>query len=99
MATNPEDIEAARRQGKAEAEALAEHAPDDPILRVAWADGIGDADHVRDAVSRARTAGASWKDIGDALGISHHTARNRFNPSGYEGQRRYRERKKQGGEM
>lgn len=97
MAINPEDVEAARQQGKKDAEALAQHAPPDPLLRVAWADGIGDADHLRQAVTAARAAGATWQDIGATLGISQHTARNRFNPSGYEGQRRYRERKRQQG--
>ena len=94
---SPEELAAAREEGRLAAERfVVDQAPTDPLLRVAWAQGLGDSDHVRTAVATAREAGATWKQLGEALGISWETARFRFS-GGYERHKRYRERKKQAG--
>ncbi|MPY94663.1 MAG: hypothetical protein GEV08_16855 [Acidimicrobiia bacterium] len=99
MTPPAEDLDAAREQGRRDGAELAERkAPTDPLLRLAWADGLGDTDHVREAVRQARGAGAPWKDIAEVLGITVSTAKTRFTPSGYERMQRYRERKRQQGD-
>lgn len=44
-----------------------------------WADLIDDVkDELQRAVDRAREAGATWQDIGEALGVTRATAHQRF---------------------
>lgn len=92
------DYDEARGKGHADAlEAAAERAPDHALLRVAWAHGFGQVDQLRGAVQEARAQGFTWRDIGQATGENWRTAQTKYG-GGYEGQRRYRERKRQAGE-
>src|SRR3954452_6846403 len=58
------------------------HALDQLSTAVAAADHLGDlADHlIGHFVDQARRSGASWTDIGQAMGVSKQAARKRFLP-------------------
>ena len=91
----PDAIEAARQRGAEDARAaVARHAPDDPLLRVAWAMGFGQIDHVRAAVAVARDAGCTWAQIASITGEKDRRTAEMKYGAGYERMRRYRERKK-----
>lgn len=54
-----------------------------------WSDLIEHVEHeLHAAVGRARAAGATWQDIGDALGVTRASAQQRFG----------KRRRQQGGE-
>ena len=91
---NSEEL-AVTRQAAEEAarNMLEQQAPQDVLRRVAWAAGFGNIDEAATAVGAARTAGYTWEQISDALGMNAETARTRYG-GGYERQRRYRARKK-----
>ena len=95
-AVSADELEAARTAGKQAAEATAETAPDHPLLGVGWAQGFGQVDQLRVAVRRARDAGFTWKQIAEVTGENWQTAKTKYG-SGYEAQRRYRERKRTDG--
>lgn len=92
-----DEIEAARAAGHEAAEATAATAPDHPLLGVGWAQGFGQVDQLRTAVRRARDAGFTWKQIADVTGENWQTAKTKYG-TGYDAQRRYRERRKAEGE-
>ena len=74
-----EELDQARQQGRADANHLADsRAPSDPLLRLAWAVGVGQVDLVREAVDAAVNAGRSWREIGEAMGEKPNTVRSRF---------------------
>ena len=89
-----DEIDAARNAGHDAAQATASTAPEHPLLGVGWAQGFGQVDQLRTAVKRARDAGYTWKQIAEVTGEHWQTARTKYG-SGYEAQRRYRERRKQ----
>lgn len=90
---DPEAIEAARSQGATDAERARDAAPEDPALRLAWAQGFGQLDQLQAAVDHAREVGLTWREIGTVLGMHMRTAQSKF--SGAERQARYYRRKKQ----
>lgn len=91
------DLDGIRQQGHNDAaQTVDTHAPEDPIQRVAWAVGYGTVDAAQTAVDRARQAGATWRQIGQAAGINWRTAQSRWG-SGPDRQRRYMARKKSEG--
>jgi hypothetical protein len=57
---------------------VSEEAPTDPLLRVAWTAGHGSYDAVKEAVEEAREAGATWKQLGEALGENWRTVQSRY---------------------
>lgn len=74
-----DDLTAAKRAGRLAAEQVAAtQAPDDPVLRIAWAAGYGSVDAVDRAVHQARAAGVTWREIAQALGENHNTVRVRY---------------------
>ena len=74
-----DDIAAAREAGRRYAEqGINEEAPNDPVLRVAWAQGSGSIAVVDQAVADARAAGVTWREIAEALGENHNTVRVRY---------------------
>lgn len=74
-----DDLTAAREAGRRAAEqAINEQAPADPVLRIAWAQGHGGVDALRQAVEDARNAGVTWREIAEALGENPSTVRVRF---------------------
>jgi hypothetical protein len=90
-----EELDEARRQGHQDAtELISDRAPTDLMLRMAWAAGYGQIDAIRDAVSAARDAGITWRQIGDALGENWRTVQSRYG-GGSERTRRYTERQRQ----
>lgn len=98
MATAEPDYDALREEGRrAAATAMAGQAPDDPLARVAWADGWGQEDQVRAAVQAAREAGISWAALGRALGVHRATVETKYG-KGYERQKAYRERRRRQGD-
>src|SRR4051794_11532813 len=93
-AVSDDDIRDARRRGMTDAtELVADKAPDDPVLRVAWAGGYGQIDVIKDAIDAARAAGATWRQLGDALGENWRTVQSRYG-GGAERYQRYRERQR-----
>jgi hypothetical protein len=89
-----EEIRAARERGEVDAtEVIADRAPDDPILRVAWATGYGKVEVIKDAVELARAAGVTWRQLGDAMGENWRTVQSRYG-GGQERYRQYRERQR-----
>ncbi|MGE3292473.1 MAG: hypothetical protein AB7O95_13930 [Geminicoccaceae bacterium] len=84
-------LEQARRQGSEDAQRAQEHAPDEPRLKLAWAQGFGQLDQLQAAVDQARAAGLTWQQIADVLGMRMRHAQTKF--AGAERQRRYRERR------
>lgn len=92
-AVSGEELDQAREAGRAAAEAvLNSQAPAEPLLRIAWADGYGQVDLLHDAVMEARAAGATWRDIGDVLGMHFRTAQSKFGQP--DRHRRYAERQR-----
>lgn len=92
-----DDLTAAREAGRRAAEqAIQEHAPDEPLLRIAWAAGHGGVDAVKDAVEAARAAGQTWAEIARALGENASTVRVRYSQP--DRWRKYVERRKQAGD-
>jgi hypothetical protein len=67
--------------------------PADPILRMAWAAGYGQVDAIKDAVDAARAAGATWRQVGAALGVHYRTAQSKYG-GGQERARRYADRQR-----
>ena len=44
---------------------------------------VGEAEHsLRDAVTRARSVGATWSEVADALGVPTETVRRRYGDVG-----------------
>jgi hypothetical protein len=89
----PRDLQRARKQGAKAAEHVLDGAPDHPLLRVAWAAGLGHPDQLRAAVQDARSRGFTWKQIGEATDEHWRTAQSKYGP-GYPAHARYRERKR-----
>lgn len=74
-----DELDDARESGrKAAADAIAAHAPTDPIRRLAWAVGYGHVSAIDDAVMRAREAGLSWRQIGEAMDENPRTVQSRY---------------------
>lgn len=74
-----DELAAAREAGRLDAEqALDEQAPEDPVVRVAWAKGYGNVDIIDRAVAAAREAGVTWRQIAEALDENHNTVRVRY---------------------
>jgi hypothetical protein len=93
VSVSEDDIQQAREQGREAAETVLDsHAPTDPLLRVAWADGYGQVDVLRDAVMRARADGATWKQLGEVLGMHFRTVQSKFGQP--DRHRRYEARKR-----
>ena len=88
-----EALDVARHAGRESAGKALDDAPDDPLLRIAWAQGFGQVDQLRDAVQQAKAQGITWRQIGDALGENPRTAETKYG-SGLERMRRYRERRR-----
>lgn len=87
------DLEAQRQQGLSDIQRFVEeHAPSDPILRVAWALGFSQVDQVRAAVAVARKAGVTWSRIAEVTGDKDRRVAEMKYGAGYERQRRYRAR-------
>ena len=94
MPPNGDRYDELRAQGRHDAEhAARSHAPVDPLERVAWAQGWGQDDQLRQAVMDARQAGMTWRAIGEAVGMTEQTAEARFG-RGYDRARAYRARKR-----
>jgi hypothetical protein len=89
-----DEIAQAKQQGAQDAQRAQDHAPSDPGLRLAWAQGFGQLDQLQSAVDVARAAGLTWTQIAEVLGMKMRHAQTKF--SGSERQRRYRERKQSG---
>lgn len=87
------ELESARQAGRQAAERTLTEAPDHPLLRVAWAQGFGQLDMLREAVQQAKADGITWRQIGEALGENPRTAETKYG-TGLERMRRYRERKR-----
>lgn len=68
-------------------------APDQPELRLAWAQGFGHVNVLQAAVDFARSQGLTWAQIGESLGEHPGTARTKYG-GGLERMRRYRARKR-----
>lgn len=83
----------AREDGRRAASHLLDGAPEEPLLRVAWAAGFGHPEQLRAAVDEARAAGCTWKQVGAATDEHWRTAQSKYGP-GYEAHRRYRERRR-----
>jgi len=90
-------LDAARAAGRDDAEHAMDRAPDDPLLRVAWAQGFGQVDQLREAVRQAKASGLTWRQIGAALGEHPRTAETKYG-GGLDRMRRYRERRRNEGE-
>jgi hypothetical protein len=60
---------------------------------VAWATGYGQVDVIRQAVEQARGAGASWRQLGEAMGVHFRTVQSKYG-TGPERSKRYRERQR-----
>lgn len=88
----PADLEAARARGVEDSHRTAEHAPDHPLERVAWAQGFGQLNQLQAAVEAARTRGFTWKQIAETLGERWQTTATKYG-GGYKRQREYRERR------
>lgn len=89
-----DELAAAREAGRRAAEqAIQDQAPDDPLLRIAWAAGHGGVDAVKAAVEAARTSGQTWAEIARALDENASTVRVRYSQP--DRWRKYVERKKQ----
>ncbi|MPY95458.1 MAG: hypothetical protein GEV08_21100 [Acidimicrobiia bacterium] len=74
-----DDLDHARQQGHDDAVELANtRKPDEPLLALAWAVGVGQVDLVRQALEEALTAGRSWREIGNAMGENPSTLRSRY---------------------
>lgn len=97
MATDDEQhlADVRRRGADAARRALASEAPADPLELVAWTRGFGAEPDLAAAVGRARAAGVTWRAIATALGSNMRTVMTRYG-GGYESQRRYRERRRNG---
>lgn len=90
---SPDELSAARAQGERDAQAfIAKHAPDEPVLRCAWAAGVGREDIREAAVMAARAAGVPWKQIGEAMGEHPDTLKSRYTQRGRN--RKYAERQR-----
>jgi len=88
-----DDLAQAREAGRQAAEkAVSQEAPTDPLLRVAWTAGHGSYDAVKDAVEAARSAAATWRQLGDALGENWRTVQSRYGQP--DRTRRYLERQR-----
>lgn len=88
-----EDLAAARSAGHQNATDALAAAPDHPLLRIAWAQGFGQIDQLREAVQQGKASGLTWREIGEALGENPKTAATKYG-GGLDRMRRYRERKK-----
>ena len=66
-------------------------APAHPLLRVAWAAGFRELNQIHEAVRHSRAAGATWREISEALGENPATAETKYG-TGLERMRRYRAR-------
>lgn len=90
----PEELEHAREEGRALARVLLKDAPQHPLLRIAWAQGVADIDLVRTTVSEARGLGIPWPRIAEITGDSSaKVAENKWG-GGRERDRAYRERRR-----
>lgn len=91
-------MEPAREAGRRAALEAAALAPADPLERVAWLKGFtgGDVDVLAGAVAAARSAGATWGEIGEALDENPRTVATKYG-GGRDRMKRYRERKKADG--
>jgi hypothetical protein len=93
-----DELAAARAAGaNAAREVITSAAPADPLLLVAWTAGFGSEGDIAAAVTAARNAGAPWRAIAEALDANLNTVMVKFG-TGYERQRRYRERKRSEGD-
>lgn len=74
-----DDLTAAKNAGRMAAEqVVSEQAPDDPLLKIAWAQGYGSIDALDRAVLEARAAGVTWREIAEALDENPTTVRVRY---------------------
>ncbi len=74
-----DDLEQARQQGHDDAvQLVGSRKPDEPLLALAWAVGVGQVDLVRQALDDALAAGRSWREIGEAMGEKPATLRSRY---------------------
>jgi DNA-binding NarL/FixJ family response regulator len=90
-----DDITAARAAGRLAAEqVIAEQAPADPVLKIAWTDGHGGVDALRTAVQEARDSGVTWREIAEALGENENTVRVRYTQQ--DRYQRWKAKKEQG---
>lgn len=89
----PEDLQAERARGEQAAHKVAAAGPADPLLRVAWAFGFGQTDQLQAAVTAARAAGLTWKQIAAATGEHPATAATKYG-GGRERQREYQRRRR-----
>ncbi len=94
MEISSEQLEQARAAGRTAAESSIEQAPEHPLLRLSWLAGWGRVEHIPSAVEAARSAGATWPEIGDALGENPHTARTKYTAAGRARIERYKARKR-----
>lgn len=90
------EMEPARQAGRQAAEQAVEQAPADPLERVAWLKGFtgGDSAILEGAVSSARTAGATWVEIGEALAENPRTVAAKYG-GGRDRMRKYRAKRAQ----
>lgn len=88
-----DDIARARQEGAAAADSAISQAPDNLILRIAWAAGFGEQDRVQQAVDDARQAGFTWRQIAEATGGGWRGVQTKYG-GGKIRQARYRARKR-----
>lgn len=74
-----DELDDARQRGHDDAVELANtRKPNEPLLALAWAVGVGQVDLVRQALDEALAAGRTWREIGEAMGEKPNTLRSRY---------------------
>lgn len=76
------DLQAARDRGRTAINGALRDAPDDPTLRLAWAQGADTVDLLGRAVEEARQSGMTWRAISEVLGEVESTVRVRYTQRG-----------------